>query len=474
VVTSDSPARPPRLRFSPAPTGFLHVGSARSALFNWLYARHTGGAFILRIEDTNAALATPEYYRAITEPLEWLGIDWDEGPVHQSERGGLYADAIESLLASGHAYRCDCSREAINERNQATGFKGGYDGHCRDRAVEETDGVVVRFRTSDDDEVVIDDVVRGTVSFATSELEDFVVRRADGSALFLVANAVDDAEMGITHVVRGEDLLNTTPKVRLLWEALGYGVPPIYAHLPLLVGEDRKKLSKRKHSVALSDFRDQGFLAPAMANYLALLGWGPPDDVEIRPMSEIIELFDLADVNKAPAFFDMKKLEHINGEYVRAMSADDFTTAARPYLAGGMWPRERYDEAVFRAVAHHVQERTRRLQDVCQVVDWLFTVDAPEETDEKQQRQIAKAMGAVEVPAVLDGAITALATCDWDAETLEAAVRKVGDDLGAKSQVPVRIAVTGRRGGMPLFEPMVLMDRELVLARLRDARAALG
>ncbi len=464
----------PRLRFSPAPTGYLHVGSARSALFNWLYARHTGGTFLLRIEDTNAALALPEYYRAITEPLEWLGIDWDEEPVHQSQRSELYAAAIETVLARGNAYRCDCSREAIDARNALTGFKGGYDGFCRDRRVVDGDGVVVRFRTPDEGDVVIDDIVRGQVAFSCAELEDFVIRRADGSALFLVANAVDDAAMAITHVVRGEDLLNTTPKVMLLWDALGYGPKPVYAHLPLLVGEDRKKLSKRKHSVALADFRAAGFLPEAMANYLALLGWGPPDDIEVRPMAEIIALFDLAAVNKAPAFFDLRKLEHINGEYVRMLSVDEFVTATDPYLAEGPWPADRFDAGAFRSVAPLAQQRTRRLGDVVEVVDWMFTVAVPQETDEKELRQIAKVMSGDQVAAVLDGAIAALEVCAWDAETVEAAVRKVGDDLGTKSQVPVRIAVTGRRGGMPLFEPIALVGREIVLERLRTARATLG
>jgi glutamyl-tRNA synthetase len=461
----------PRVRFAPAPTGFLHVGSARSALFNWLHARHHGGTLILRIEDTNAALATPEYYAAITEPLTWLGIDWDEGPIHQSGRTELYLNAVQRLLDAGSAYLCDCTRDAIDARNAETGFKGGYDRHCRDRGgVADGEGVSVRFRTPEGGQVVIEDVIRGTVSFDNREFEDFVIRRGNGTPVFLVANAVDDAEMGITHVVRGEDLLNTTPKVMLLWEALGYGPPPLYAHLPLLVGEDRKKLSKRKDSVALADFEAAGFLPEAMANYLALLGWGPPDDIEVRPMAEIIELFDLADVNKAPAFFDMKKLEHVNGEYIRALEPAELAVRLEPWLGeAAPWPAERFDPDVFAAVVPHVQERLRRLSDIGPLVDWLFTADVPVETDEKEINKIAKAMGGDAVPAVLAAAIDALESCSWDAETLAEVVRKVGDDLGAKSQVPVRIAVTGRRVGPPLFEPMALLGREIALERLRLA-----
>ncbi|MGI9624987.1 MAG: glutamate--tRNA ligase [Acidimicrobiales bacterium] len=468
-------SQPPRVRFAPAPTGYLHVGSARSALFNWLHARHTGGTFVLRIEDTNASLATPEYYAAITQPLEWLGVDWDEGPYLQSERQDLYLAAVDQLVASGAAYLCDCTRDAIGERNKATGFKGGYDGHCRDRAdVVDGDGVTVRFRAPDEGQTVIEDVVRGTVVFENAEFEDFVIRRGNGTPVFLVANAVDDHEMAITHVVRGEDLLNTTPKVILLWNALDYGTPPVYAHLPLLVGDDRKKLSKRKDSVALADFEADGFLPEAMANYLALLGWGPPDDVEVRPMAEIVELFDLGDVNKAPAFFDMKKLEHINGEYIRALDEDDLLRRLAPWVgASAPWPADRFDPDVLGAVIPHVRERLRRLPDIVPLVDWMFTVGAPVETDEKEIAKIAKAMGGEDVPAVLDASIEALGACDWDAETLEAVVRKVGDDLGAKSQVPVRIAVTGRRVGPPLFEPLELLDRELVIDRLQAARQSL-
>ncbi len=463
---------PVRVRFAPAPTGYLHVGSARSALFNWLYARHHGGTLVLRIEDTNAALATPEFYEAITKPLDWLGIDWDEGPIYQSERTDLYLAAVTSLLDSGHAYYCGCKQDEIDARNKATGFKGGYDGHCRDLNLADGPGVSVRFRTPDEGSIEISDLVRGNVVFNAVELEDFVIRRGNGSPVFLVANAVDDADLGITHVVRGEDLLNTTPKVALLWDALGYGPLPIYAHLPLLVGEDRKKLSKRKASVALADFEADGFLPEAMANYLALLGWGPKDDVEVRPMEEIIALFDLADVNKAPAFFDMKKLEHINGEYIRALSVNELIERLQPWLGeNAPWPAERFDPETFAAVVPHVQERLRRLPDIWSQVDWLFTDDPPVETVEKEIKQISKAMDREEVPAVLDAVIDAFTSCDWTADALNDAVREVGDRLEAKSQVPVRIAVTGRRVGPPLFEPMALLPRETVLSRLRARRA---
>ncbi len=465
----------PRVRFAPAPTGFLHVGSARSALFNWLYARHHAGTFVLRIEDTNTELATPEYYDAITEPLRWLGIDWDEGPYLQSERGHLYGAAVAALLDGGAAYRCDCTRDDIDARNRASGSKGGYDGHCRTREVADGAGVVVRFASPDTGATVVDDVIRGEVRFDNAELEDFVIRRGDGSPVFLVANAVDDAEMAISHVIRGEDLLNTTPKVLLLWEALDYGPAPVYAHLPLLVGADRKKLSKRRDSVALADFEAEGILAEAMANYLALLGWGPPDEVEVRPMNEIVELFDLAAVNRAPAFFDPKKLLHINGEYIRALPDAELLRRLEPWVGpDAPWPAERFDPDVLAAVLPHVRERLHRLSDIVPLVDWLFTEEAPVETDEQERTRIDKAMAAEAVPEILEAAEAALADCDWDPDTLATVVRRIGDDIGAKSQVPVRIAVTGRRVGPPLFEPMAMLDRQLVLDRIRAGRDALG
>ena len=461
------------MRFAPAPSGYLHVGSARSALFNWLFAKNSGGTFILRIEDTNAELAAPEYYDAITEPLKWLGLEWDEGPYFQSEREALYLNAIDMLLQSGNAYFCDCSREQIDQRNKQTGFQGGYDGYCRDRNLDETPEASVRFRTPDQGSIQVTDLIRGEVKFDNAELEDFVIRRANGTPVFLVANAVDDADMDITHVIRGEDLLNTTPKVLLLWDALDYGAPPIYAHLPLLVGEDRKKLSKRRHSVALGDFKDEGILPEAMVNYLALLGWGPSDEKEIRPIEEIVTLFSLESVNKAPAFFDIKKLAHINSHYIAAMGTEVFVDEVTRYINKIGWEPPHFDMTILEILAPFLQQRATRISDVVPLLDWVFEDELPQETDEKELNKMAKAMGAEVVPDILEEAIGRLQDCQWDAETLSKEIREVGDALNAKSQVPVRIAVTGRRTGLPLFEPMAYLSRELVLRRLQTARSNL-
>jgi len=423
---------PPRLRFAPAPTGFLHLGSARTALFNWLQARHTGGELVLRIEDTNADLATPEYVENIFDSLRWLGIDWDGPAVRQSERADLYRQAVERLVADGSAY--------------------------------EDDGAV-RFRVPDEGTTTWDDIIRGTVVFENANVEDFVIRRRNGTPTFFLANAVDDLDLGITQVVRGEDLLNVTPNVLMLREALGGGDPPSFAHLPLIVDEQRKKLSKRRHAVATEDYRQEGFLPEALANYLATLGWGPPDGVEIRPMTEIVELFDLADINKAPAAFDRKKLLHFNGEYMRRMRTATFIEQARPFLGGPV------DEEIFAAIAPLVQERVKTLTEVWPHVDFLFG-DEPT-IDEASWRKV---MGSDVAVALLDDAVEAFSMCPWEADVLHETMAGIGERHGLKlgvAQAPVRVAVTGRTVGPPLFESLALLGRDATLARLRAARVRL-
>lgn len=415
---------------------------------------------VLRIEDTDESLKQQEFLDAIFEPLRWLGIDWDEGPYFQSERRPLHVAAVDELLDKGSAYRCDCTREQIDARAEAAG-SAGYDGHCRQRAVAEGPGVVVRFQTPDAGLTAIDDLIRGRVEFSNADLEDFVIRRSDGSPVFLVANAVDDAAMEISHVIRGEDLLNTTPKVVLLRAALGHGDPPQYAHLPLLVNEARKKLSKRRDDVSLGDYIERGYLPEAMVNYLALLGWGPTDDIEIRPLAEIVEAFRLEDVSKGAAFFDAKKLDHFNATYLRALPADEFVDRSRP------WFGDRSIEPLA-AFAADVQQRCTTLADAVDVVGWLH--ELPDYNEKAWNKAMVK---GASVPEILDGVIAAFADCSWDAETLDSIVRKVGDDLGARSQVPVRVAVTGTNGGIPLWEPLVMLGRDETLRRLGEARARL-
>ena len=442
-----------RVRFAPSPTGYLHVGSARTALFNWLHARSTGGTFVLRIEDTDAERNRPELTEALLAELEWLGLDWDEGPYYQSERLDRHREVVEDLLARGLAYLCDADNDEV-------------DGTAL------SDGLAVRFRMPEGRTVAFDDIVRGEVSFDTSDLEDFVIWRSNGSPMFLLANAVDDADMDITHAIRGEDLLSGVPKVLLLLDAMG--VPhPTYAHLPLLVNESRQKLSKRRDDVAMGDFRERGYLPEAIVNYLALLGWGPPDDVEVRPIGEIVDLFRIEDVNKAAAFFDLRKLEHVNATHLRGLSKPDFIDRAGPWLAEAPWAPDRFDEGIFDRMVDLVQEKLRTLGDVVRFVDFLF-LDDPVDDPDSWQKVMVDGPLAVEM---LDGAAGALADCPWEAEAVKGAVFEVGEGLGlrlGKAQAPVRVAVTGRTVGPPLFETMAeCMERHEVLRRIDRARQRL-
>ena len=443
-----------RVRFAPSPTGFLHVGSARTALFNWLHARSVGGTFVLRIEDTDAERNRSDLTDSLLAELEWLGLDWDEGPYFQSERRDRHREGVEDLLGRGLAYLCDTENSEVPGSVLA-------------------DGLAVRFRMPEGGTMTFEDIVRGEVSFATDDLEDFVIWRSNGSPMFLLANAVDDADMGITHAIRGEDLLSGVPKVLLLLDAMG--VPrPTYAHLPLLVNEQRKKLSKRRDDVSIGDYRERGYLPEAMVNYMALLGWGPPDDVEIRPLDEIVDLFRIQDVNKAAAFFDLKKLEHVNATHLRALDRADFIDRVAPWVGDDApWPPERFDAGLFSVMVDLVQEKLRTLGDITKFVDFLFLED-PVDDPESWEKAMVKAPLAAEM---LDGAAAVLAGCAWKTGSVQAAVGEVGKSLGlklGKAQAPVRVAVTGRTVGPPLFETMAeCMDRDEVLRRIARARARL-
>jgi glutamyl-tRNA synthetase len=466
---------PATCRFAPSPTGFLHVGSAQSALFNWLFARGSGATFRLRVEDTDAERNRPELTKNILEMLLWLGIEWDGEPVHQSDNSGRHAEAAEQLAGSGHAYWCDCSREDVERRNAERGIKTpGYDGYCRDRGLDRAPDRALRFRTPREGATTWHDLVRGDVSFENRAIEDFVIVRSNGAPLFIVANTFDDADMGITHVVRGADHLSNTPKYLLLWDALGFGAPPTFAHLPLLVNEQRKKLSKRRDDVSVADYKARGYLGPAMRNYLALLGWGPPDDVEIRPIEEIIDLFRLEDVNGADALFDIKKLTHFNGEYIRALPPDEFMRLATDFLPEGPGPLE-----ALGALAPLVQERIRTLTEVPEMLEFLW-VDTPEVDEAAWQKATKDARGV----AMLEQAADELGIAPWTAEGVEGAIRAAATTVGfvndegnvqlSKAQAPVRVALTGKRVGLPLWESIVTLGRERSLARLAAARERLG
>ena len=465
----------PRLRFAPSPTGYLHVGGARTVLFNWFVARREGGEMVLRIEDTDTERNRPELTDDILEQIQWLGLGWDGEPVHQSERQHLYTAAADRLIAAGRAYWCDCTPEQVQQRAKQRGGPPGYDGHCRDLGVERGPTTALRFRVPDDGSTTFDDLVRGTVTFDNAKLEDFVLLRSNGIPTFLLANVVDDADLGITHVVRGEEHVNGTPKYLLIGEALGLDHHPVFAHLPVLVNEQRKKLSKRRDSVSVAEFREAGYLPEAMVNYLALLGWGPKDGVEIRPVGEIVDQFRLDDVTPSPAFFDVKKLQHFNAEYIRALDADAFLERARPFFAHG-----HATEAVLRPIAELVRDRVRLLTEVEPMVDFLRD-DEVAVDDASWAKHVAK--HGDRAATMLDAATAGLADCAWEAPAIEAALLDAATAAGfvngegkpqmSKAQGPVRVAVTGRAVGPPLYESLVVLGRERTLDRLRSARADL-
>ena len=467
-----------RVRFAPSPTGIFHVGGARSALFNWAIAQRSGGRFVLRVEDTDAARNRPEWTEGIIRAMAWIGVQPDdpafEGPYFQSAYATGHEEAARRLAASGSAYYCDCTREQVVERRTAAGSDPhkGYDGFCRDRGLEPAPGRALRFRTPDEGVTVVDDKVRGRVEFPNDAMEDFAVARGDGSPLFVLANVVDDMTMGITLVARAEEHLSNTPKQQLLWQALG-GTPPAWAHLPVIVNEKRQKLSKRRDKVALEDYQAEGYLPEAMVNYLMLLGWAPGDDQEIMSWADMVARFRIEDVNTAPAFFDEKKLRAFNGEYIRELSAEAFIEACRPWLVApyAPWRPDQYDPAAFAAVAPHAQTRVAVLSEITGNVDFLF-LDEPV-TDEKSWDKAMKP-GAEKI---LAGAVEEFADCPWEAEMLKAAVERVGAAQGmklGKAQAPVRVSVTGRTVGLPLFESLEVLGRERTLTRVRAALTKLS
>lgn len=447
----------PRVRIAPSPTGYFHVGTGRTALFNWLFARQRGGTFVLRIEDTDTARNRAEHTEGILRAMRWLGLDWDEGPYFQSERSELYAAAIEKLLDGGYVYACDCTPDQIQQRAKERGGPPGYDGHCRDRGLEPTSGRMLRFRVPAG-ESGFHDIVRGDVPKDNRDLEDFGVRKSNGDPLFILANVVDDADMAISHVIRGEDHVSNTHKYLLLWEALGYGPPPQFAHLPLLFNDQRKKLSKRRDKVAVEDYRDEGYLPEAMVNYLALLGWSPGGDREIVSREEMISAFRLEDVKSAGAIFDERKLQSVNAEYLRALPVEELLERAQA------WLRARWEP-----IAGLVQERARTLGEVYAMTDFLYRPE-PVIDEAEWEKGVRK---SPDFAGILSAALKRFPEVEWNAASIQEATVAAGRDAGVeqlgKAQAPIRLAVTGRSVGPPLWESLELLGRDRTVVRLRAA-----
>ena len=464
----------PRYRFAPSPTGFFHVGGARTALYNWALALRTGGTFVLRIEDTDESRNSPEWTQGIIDALSWLGIDSShpqfEGPYFQSQNAALHVAAAHKLFEQGNAYWCDLSAEQIQARAKETG-KQGYDGYSRDRGLTGGPGQVLRFRVPAGS-TVVHDLVRGEVEFANDTIEDFVLLRSNGSPMFLLANVVDDIEMKVSNVVRAEEHLPNTPKQQMLWDALGH-TPPQWAHVPVLVNEQRKKLSKRRDKVALEQYREEGILPDAMVNYLMTLGWAPAGDTEIVPWSSMVEEFRLEDVNHSPAFFDIKKLASFNGDYIRALPLQDFVSASLPVLAStDAWPTSRFSAEVYEKIAPLVQTRVVTMSEVPAMVDFLFLEDPAID-----QAAWDKTMSADFAREVLSHCAAEFATCEWSHDALKVILESWTEAHGlklGKTQAPIRVAMTGRTVGPPLFESIEILGRDETIRRLQNSITRLG
>ncbi|UZN04588.1 glutamate--tRNA ligase [Cellulomonas sp. S1-8] len=498
---------PVRVRFCPSPTGTPHVGLIRTALFNWAYARHVGGAFVFRIEDTDAARDSQESYEQLLDALRWLGLDWDEGvevggphaPYRQSQRMDLYRDVVARLLDGGYAYESFSTAEEVEARHRAAGRdpKLGYDGFDRDltdeqRADYRAQGreAVVRVRMPDED-VTFTDVVRGEITFTAGSVPDFVIVRGNGQPLYTLVNPVDDALMGITHVLRGEDLLSSTPRQVVLHRALlDLGVAqvmPQFGHLPYVMGEGNKKLSKRDPESNLFLHRDRGFTPEGLLNYLALLGWSIAPDRDVFTVAEMVAAFDVADVNANPARFDLKKAEAINGAHVRLLAPDDFRDRLVPYLhAAGLVPAASAADlsvehrALLDAGAPLVQERMTLLGEAVGMLGFLFvTDDALEVAEDARGALRPESADVLDAAARVLGAIPAGGfTTDATQTALAAALVAPAEEggLGIKPRfayTPLRVALTGRRISPPLFESMEILGKDATLARVAALRASL-
>ena len=486
-----------RVRFCPSPTGTPHVGMVRTALFNWAYAKHTGGTFVFRIEDTDAARDSEESYGQIIEAMKWLGLDWDEGidvggphgPYRQSQRGDIYAEVIEKLKAGGHIYESYSNAEEIEARHRAAGRdpKLGYDGYDRNLTQEQIAEFkaqgrepVWRVRMPDED-ITFTDMVRGDITFKAGSVPDFVVVRANGQPLYTLVNPVDDALMGITHVLRGEDLLSSTPRQIVLYEHLkAIGVAertPEFGHLPYVMGEGNKKLSKRDPESNLFHHRDNGFIPEGFINYLALLGWSIAADRDIFSVDELIEAFDIHDVLPNPARFDVKKATAINADHIRMLNVDDFAQRLVPYLqAAEVLPQEPTAEqlAVLKEAAPLVQTRMNLLSEAPDLLRFLFVSDDNFEFYEDGLKTLKDT-----APEVLDQAIETLEPItDWTTDTLHTALQEtLVDKAGIKPRLafgPLRVAVSGRRISPPLFESMEILGKESSMFRLNKLREHLA
>ncbi|MCX7013638.1 MAG: glutamate--tRNA ligase [Candidatus Sumerlaeota bacterium] len=467
-----------RVRFAPSPTGYLHVGGARTALFNWLFARRQGGRFVLRIEDTDEARSTDEAINQIIEGLRWLGLDWDEGPHFQSKRLDLYRAAADQILESGHAYRCFCTNERLETlREEAKAAKKlfVYDRKCASldpaesgRRAAAGEPHVLRLRVPDEGVAAVEDLIRGTVKVDRSQLGDFVLTRTDGMPTFNFANVIDDHDMGITHVIRGEDHLPNTPRHLLLYRAFGYE-PPRFAHVPMILGPDRAKLSKRHGAVSVLAYRDEGYLPEAMVNFLALLGWSLDDKTDFLTREQLIENFSIERINKAGAIFNLEKLQWLNGVHFRALGEAESTRRAREFMAAHGVNVEAYDHGWLDKIIALQIERSRNLAQLQQNLRYFLSDEF--QHDEKAVAKHLRKEGAA--PLLNEWIQLLSAAPALDHETLEPQLRALSERLQvsfSKLMQPCRVALTGVDASPGLFDVLDALGKERALKRLAYAR----
>jgi glutamyl-tRNA synthetase len=469
-----------RVRFAPSPTGYPHLGNIRTALFNWVFARHNKGVFILRIEDTDVARMVEGATEVIVESLRWLGLDWDEGPYFQSQRLELYRETADRLLKQGNAYRCYCSPQRLQLMRQEQMKRKqppGYDRLCRELTPEacvekEAGGAVpvVRFKSPTDGQTSFNDLLRGQIVFENSTLDDFVLLKSDGYPTYHLANIVDDHFMEISHVLRADEWLSSTPRHVLLYEALDW-MPPQFAHLPMILGPDRSKLSKRHGATSIGEYKEQGCLPEAMFNFLALLGWSLDDKTELLTQNEIVENFSLDRISRTAAVFNKDKLEWMNGVYMRGLSLEEFTRRAMPFLENGLPPniKRPLDIDYVRGIMPLIQERARTLAEVPQLSDFFFADEL-----EYDAGLLLGKTGEDEAIGSLQASIIAMnGVKNWDAASLEAVFRPLAEELKLKTGVffgLLRVAVTGRTAAPPLFQTMEVLGKERCLKRLQAAQ----
>lgn len=472
-----------RLRFAPSPTGYLHVGGARTALFNWLYARHLGGTFVLRIEDTDVARSTQESVQAILDGMRWLGLTWDEGPevggpygpYFQMERLDTYQEATKRLLNSGHAYHCFCSKEELDSLREAAQAKGeafAYPGRCRNllpdivqKYIDEGRKPVVRFQVPTTGETVIDDLVHGPITFKNDQLDDFVIVKADGVPTYNFAVVIDDATMKISHVLRGDDHISNTPKQILIFQALGYPLPR-FGHIPMILGSDRTRLSKRHGATSVMAYEEQGYLSDGFVNYLSRLGWGHGDQ-EIFTRQELIDYFDIPAINKTAAVFDHVKLDWVNSQWMKLESSEELARLLRPRLVKRGWPVGAKSDAWLAALVDLTKERTKTLSEMADYSKFFFDIALDYDAESVQK------FLTPENRPILEGLIAAFeAETEWTAGRIEGVFKDLATRMGLKAGgviQPARVALAGSKVSPGMYETAELMGKDLVLKRLRHA-----